>query len=282
MAFGIVRRLILDVAAQLPLASDPGDIWSRWEVGGVPAGAALAPALLARVEEYRWRRGLPVAPAVGAAPLFEQPASDAAPPAPVAEPTPSDLAYLDLCIADRARSTALGLPLLPPAELPPSLLRALLLDIAAQDMALVGDGGGRAGDMAHAIDTLLAGPASASIDLCAQRYSASLQAIGILGEAAAEAVAGHDWLAVTALLAAASGAGLSRVAAALLAADDAAITAAMAALGVSADGAAPLIDALADVPGRPDRAAAALVADTAGSTAAMVAARASHLRGLGA
>lgn len=286
IALGLAQRLVLGLATALPLAGEPADIWGRWESTGLPGSSVLAPALLARVEEFRWRRNLPLAPAEPAAPLFQhQPrASDPDPAGPLAasEPDVAEAAYLRLRIADGARTTAIGQPLLLPTELSPAPLRALLLDIAAQDLALVGDGAGRAADMAHAIDALLGATGAGSIDDAARRYCAALHDSGTLAEAATGAVARRDWLAVVALLTARSGGGFSRVAAGLLAARDDQIVSALATIAVETAAAGPLLDALADVPGRPGRHGTALPSDQHCDTMAAVEARAAHLRDRGA
>jgi hypothetical protein len=282
LALGIAERLVLGLAEHLPLASEGAEIWARWATGGLPASAAVAPVLMARVEEFRWRRMPSFVPAHPGAAIVPAPATALATAPGEAEPTETELAYLAMRIADAARSNALGQPLLPPGELPAATLRALLLDIAAQDLALVGDGGGRAGDMAQAIDAILSAGSSGSIDEAARRYLAGLQAIGIVPEAAKAALDRCDWLAVTALLAAVTGGSFARVAAALLAAKDHQILAAVALLGVKPEHAGPLIDALADVPARLDVHAADILPDGRSDTAAAVTARAAHLRDRGA
>lgn len=286
LALGLAQRLVQGLAAALPLASEAKDIWARWETGGMPDSAALAPSLMARAEEYRWRRHQPQAFAVAAAPLFQPRIEivDAVIAASEvdAEPSEVEAAYLHLRVADGRRSNAIGQPLLLHSELPPAALRALMLDIAAQDLALIGDGQGRAADLAHAIDGVLAAHGTDSIDTAAHRYHAALQADQAVGEAAAVALARRDWLAVVALLSAAERAGFSRVAAALLASNDAQIVTALRRIGVDVAAAGPLLDALADVPGRPDHGLLPATGNIGQNTMTAVAARAAQLRENGA
>jgi hypothetical protein len=246
--------------------------------------------LLARVEEYRWRRMVGSPPAAAPVPLFapaepssaiirideeEAPDDPGAPP-----PITSEAPYLALRIADSARRDAFGMPLLPPAELPVGLRRALLLDLAAQDLALAGEDGERARQLALAIDAQSAGEAATTIDRAARDYHHVLAAQGLIGAAASAAMARRDWLAVLALLAADHDIGFSAMAAALLAADDAAVLAATARLGVAAADASALLDALAEVPARPVAPHLPRAAEDRGAdTVTAVAARAQALRG---
>ncbi len=262
LALGMARRLVLALAVPMPLLTPPDQLWARWESDGIPAAGALAPVLLARVEEYRWRRMLPSPVADVAAPLFAGLRAETLPIASVGTDAevaaipavPGDdaaeAAYLALRIADGARRDALGMPLLPPAELRPALRRTLMLDLAAQDLALAGDGDGRAAELAAAIDAHCTGAPPPSIDTAARRYHAVMAERGQLGTAGGAAIARGDWLALVALLAAAQDSGFAATAAALLAASDDAIVAALARLEIDAGAAAPLLDALAEVPAR--------------------------------
>lgn len=283
LALGLTARLVLHAAKLLPLASEPEDIWARWEVAGLPASAALAPALFARVEEFRWRWHQPQVPALAATPLFQPQSAglDTAIAAPLADMPLSGVesAYLQLRVADGLRTNAIGQPLLLPHELPPAALRALMLDLAAQDLTLIGDGQGRAADLARAIDNALATSAPDAIDVAARRYCDALGAANLTGEAAFAAISRRDWLAVVALVSGAQGAGFSRTAAALLAASDAQIVAALGEIGIASVDAGPLLDALADVTGRPDTTALSTPGEQNHDTLAAVAARATQLRG---
>lgn len=283
LAFGLLRRLILDLAGRLPLASDGEAIWAAWEANGVPDAEILVPAVMARVEEYRWRRMIPAPIADVPMSLFHH--SDAR----VAdEPvlmdgfedltTKTDQAYLALRIADAARSDAMGQPLLPPNELGTDLLRGVLLDIAAQDLALTGDGGARAGDLAAAVETVLTEVANdASINQAAGHYAAAVDDAGFIAEIGRAAIADRDWLALVALVASRLDIGFASAAAALIAAEDGETMALLTSMGMDAVSVAPLLDALAELPVRPHR-ARTVRAGQPGCTAAEISAREALLR----
>jgi hypothetical protein len=272
LALGIAGRLVTRMAANLPLAGQPETIWRVWEGAGVPSAAALAPVILARVEEYRWRRMVAAPPSEPTLALFAgDAAGDAAPvPPPAPPPVPDsaehaamDVAYLALRIADAQRSDPFGMPELLPGELPAAVRRALLLDIAAQDLALAPDPAARAGTVAAAVEDALQHPAGPGIDVAARDFTASVDATGQAAAMLDEAVTRHDWLAVIAYLAAKHDACFSAMAASLVAAEEGATSAACAAVGISRRAIGPLLDSLAEVPARPRFAGLPLASATA-------------------
>jgi hypothetical protein len=276
LAFGLLRRLIADLAGRLPLASDRDAIWTIWEANGVPDAEVVVPAVMARVEEYRWRRMISAPIAEVPMSLFIHSDTDSAPEPVVidgtADLTPEvDGAYLALRIADAARSDAMGQPLLPPSELNADLLRGLLLDIAAQDLALTGDGGTRAGDLAAAVDTVLADVAHGSINEAARRYAAAVLEAGLVAEIGRAAISDRDWLALVALVSSRLSTGFAPAAAALIAADDREALALLADMGMDAACSAPLLDALAELPARPQRGATLRSAQLGGAVADLAA-----------
>lgn len=285
LALGIAQRLVLELAAQLPLGMDGAEIWARWESEGLPSGHRLVPPLLARVEEHRWRRQAAILAAEPPVPLFQHGglAPDAVIDIPqeAADPNAIDAAYLALRIADGARVSAMGQPLLLAAEVPLAVERALLLDLAAEDMAAAGHDNVRAADLAKAIDAISAARCASPIESAAQSYHAAATELGLLGDVARVALGRRDWLAVIALLAAELRTGFSQMSSMLLTSDDDRLRVALAMIGVEAADAGPLLDALADVPGRPvpnvQRGSIGIEA----ATMAAVTARAANLRGRG-
>lgn len=286
LALGIAQRLVSELAEKLPIAIHSDAIWARWEAQGMPSGQLLAPSLLARVEEHRWRRQASALTAEPPVPLFQigGPAPDAMIdiPAELVEQSPIDAAYLALRIADGARVSAMGQPLLLSAELSLQIERALLLDLAAEEIAADEPDKGRAAELAKAIDAVSQTRGVAPIDLASRAYHSAARNSGLLGYVASAAVARRDWLVVIALLSAELGAGFSRVSALLLAMDDDRLCAALSMIGVAAPDSGPLLDALADVPGRP--LGRPVLDDQSGqaATLAAVAARAANLRDRGA
>lgn len=289
LALGVTRRLVLDLARSLPLLTEAEALWSVWESGGMPSARLIAPAVMARVEEFRWRRA-PLAPAPDALPpLFASAPGDAAPvivdevemakadeeKQHVDGPGLEDV-YLALRIADGLRCDAFDRPVLMPAELGPDVLRALLLDIAAQDLAGDDSPADRAGPLATTIDALVAQWSDADIDRTAAAFLAVLDADELRADACASALARGDWLAVIAVVAAGSGLGFSRAAAAMSGASDQALAEIFGALGVPVASLPPLLDVMAALPGR---APLATSPDQIGSQAAALAARAEMLRG---
>lgn len=262
LALGIVGRLVTRMAGTLPLATPPGAIWAVWEGAGVPSAALLAPLVLARVEEYRWRRMVrpPVAePLLALFPGADNdgdsvPVPTSIPAMPVpdsAEHAAMDVAYLALRIADAQRSDAFGMPELLPSELPEPVRRALLLDIAAQDLALANDPSARASAVAAAVEAALKNAVTSDIDIAARDYAVSVDATGNAAELLDNAVTRHDWLGVTAYLAAKYEMPFSVTAASLVGQDEAATSALCAAVGMPRRAIGILLDALAEVPARP-------------------------------
>jgi hypothetical protein len=283
LALGVARRLVHLLAAQLPLKTPIDSIWARWERAGLPSATLLAPAVFARVEEYRWRRMM-TGPLHDPLPgLFAETAGkrrshgvpagiDAARAATV------DAALLALRIVDGGRSDAFGLPLLLPAELPPLALRALLFDTGAQDLAQAADMNSRAPDIAAAVERVIAGFAECPVDAAAHSFVAALEQADLLTIASADAMARHDWLAVIAVVAAKAGLRFAEAAAALVAADEGAVLAFFTALGLDAGAVAPLLDSLAEIPGRPCAVEPPLPAPASEDLVRAVAARAEALR----
>ena len=263
LALGISGRLITRMATMLPLVGQPAAIWAAWETGGVPSAGILAPVILARLEEYRWRRMVPAPIAEptlalfgagdgerGTIPLPRPAAAELVEhdsPAQVAV----DMAYLALRIADAQRSDPFGMPELLPEELSMPVHRALLLDIAAQDLALAQDPAARAPQVAAAVEAALGATRLSGIDSAALSFARSIDTAEDSTGLLCAAVARHDWLAIVAVLAAKNQIGFSMMAASLVAADEAAIVAACAAINLPRSAVGPLLDALAEVPARP-------------------------------
>jgi hypothetical protein len=272
LALGIVARLVVRIGTGLPLIAQPGAVWALWESTGVPSAALLAPSVLARVEEYRWRRMVRAPASQPLLALFpgsdsDSDSSGAPPPVPAVPVTDSaehaamDVAYLALRIADAQRSDPFGMPEVLPQELPEAARRALLLDIAAQDLALADNPSARAGEVAAAVEAALQTPHISGIDTATRDFAASVDATGEAPELLAAAVLRHDWLAVTAYLAAKYDTPFSVTAASLVGQDEAATSAACAAVGMPRRAIGALLDALAEVPARPHFSAAS-VAET--------------------
>jgi hypothetical protein len=261
-AIGLARRVMCDHAAALPLQAAPETIWERWEADGFPAAAALAPYLLARVEEYRWRR-IKTGTEPDIPPLFVQAKSpdgaitllddSAITQREEGEIDPAELcdaAYLQLRLADGERLDGLGQPLLASSELPAAIRRSLFLDLAAQDLALFPTTPDRAAQLAQAIDgQMTIGPQS-PVDAAARAYCQAMEAASLRSEAASAAIARHDWLALIALLAGRFNHSFLRTAGALIASSDQQLIEVAADIGVSAAQVVPLLDSLAALPGR--------------------------------
>lgn len=262
LAIGVTARLVVRMGALLPLSSGAGAVWAHWESTGVPSAALLAPPVLARVEEYRWRRIVRMPASQPLLALFPDTGNDddsmtPAPSAPQvavpdsAEHAAIDVAYLALRIADAQRSDPYAMPEILPHELPDAARRSLLLDIAAQDLAFADDPSARASAVAAAVETALHAPVVADIDTAARDYAACLDNSGEAAELLTAAVLRHDWLAVIAYLAAKYETPFGMTAACLVGQDEAATSAACAAVGMQRRAIGALLDALAEVPARP-------------------------------
>jgi hypothetical protein len=189
-----------------------------------------------------------------------------------------DAAMLALRVADGQRSDAFGLPLLLPAELPAPARRALLFDLGAQDLAQANDLNARAPAIAQAVERVMADLAESAIDNAAQAYVDALESTGLLAVASADAIARHDWLAVIAVVAVRSGWRFSDAAAALVAADEPAVEQFFVELGLEMTAVTPLLDSLAEIPGRPANGDLPPPAPASEDLVQAVAARANALR----
>lgn len=283
MSLGIARRLVHMIAGQMPLKTDIASIWARWEATGIPSAPLLAPSIFARVEEYRWRRmmtGPLHDPLPGLfADMVGKRRSAAVPEGTAAEAAAAvDAALLALRIADGARSDAFGLPLLLPNELPQASLRALLFDTGAQDLAQAGDLDSRATEIAAAVERAQGDHGQSQIDAAARGYTAALEQAELLVMATTDAIARHDWLAVIAVAAAKAQLRFAEAAAALVAADEDVLRQFFVALGLSPAATSPLLDSIAEIPGRPGTALAESAATDSEDIVMAVAARAESLR----
>jgi hypothetical protein len=256
LALGIARRLVFQLASGLPLKTPVTSIWARWESAGLPSAALLAPSIFARVEEYRWRRMM-TGPLHDPLPgLFAESSSKrrgSAVPTGIdaAHSAAIDAALLDLRIVDGGRSDPFGLPLLLPPELPQPALRALLFDTGAQDLAQAGDMNSRSPEIAAAVEQVLASHTACPIDAASRAYVVALEQGDFLAPATANAISRHDWLAVIAVAAIKGQRCFADTAALLVAADEAVVQRFFVALGLTADAVTPLLDSLAEIPGRP-------------------------------
>lgn len=283
LGLGITRRLVQMLAAELPLKTPVTSIWAHWESVGLPSAAALAPAIFARVEEYRWRRMM-TGPLHDPLPgLFADASgkrrSSAVPPG--VEPARAavvDAALLALRVADGRRSDAFGLPLLLASELPVAARRALLFDLGAQDLAQANDLNARAPAIAQAVERVMADLADCPADSAARAYVNALETTDLLAAAMADAIARHDWLAVIAVVAVRSGWRIADAAAALVAADELAVLQFFTGLGLEPGAITPLLDSLAEIPGRPTNATLPPPVPASEDLAQAVAARANALR----
>ncbi len=248
LSLGIARRLIVDVAARLDPDIDPARLWSEWLRGGLPCAGRLAGLCFARAEEHRWR---------------EQSAQRASPPPMPSEPgativdapVPGDVlsdvdrAYLGLQIADRRRFDALGNPALAAAEVDGETFRALLLDIAAWRLAEVSKDRKRAAELGDAVRSATGHQAEETgVTQAGAAYYAILGAQA--PDAAAAAIARHDWPTLIALAAAAHHRTYDDMAIALLTAEAAALPSLLARLRLDHSALAPLEASLAMLPAR--------------------------------
>lgn len=226
LSLGIARRLVADVAARLDAGIDPAALWHDWLRGGLPGGDRLAIACFARAEEHRWREQAAQRAVSQQMPDIESDdADDAAVPVAGAPLSDVERAFLSLQIADRRRFDAQGGPGIAVADLDPELLRALLLDISAWRLVQAGKDDRLAERLGDAARLALAGQADEpGIDGAARAYHDLLAAdAAALPDAAATAIARHDWPTLIALAAAAHRRPYGDMALALLAAETAAL-----------------------------------------------------------
>lgn len=248
LSLGIARRLVIDVAAWLDPVIDANGLWEEWLRDGLPHADRIAGICFARAEEHRWREQS--AERAGAPPILAEP-DDAVVEAPVAgEPlSDADRAYLALRIADRRRFDALGQPALAIADVDGEIFKLLLLDVAAWRLAEVSTDRDRAAKLGDAVraaterqaaDPGIAGAGRDYFDLLG----------AALPDAAAAAIARHDWPALIALAAAAHCRSYDDMALALLTAESAALPSLLAPLRLDQAALAPLEASLAMLPAR--------------------------------
>lgn len=254
LSLGIARRLVADAAAALGETVDIAQLWNDWLDGGLPTAARLAAPCFARAEEHRWREYSAmrtIAPVVATAEASDE--GVAAPPVetPGPENTPeADRAYLALQIADRRRFDRHGHPRIMIADLDADLLRALLRDIAAWRTMQPGPDGISAAGPDDLIERALDRRALPDgLDRAAVDYHASLTAAEA-ADAAATAIARHDWLALIALAAVGNRRTYSDMALALVSAEPAALPALLAPLRLDLTSLAPLEASLTALPDR--------------------------------
>lgn len=252
LSLGIARRLVGNAAARLDTAIDSDALWQDWLHGGLPGATALAAPCFARAEEHRWRQQSALRASPLPRPDIENSVDSAAVPAPDEAPNAVEQAYLALRIADRRRFDALGNPAIALADLDPDLLRALMLDIAAWRLVALGKDPACAAELGEKIRAAL-GERRAGIDAAAAAYHAALaEASGAAGvaDAAALAIARHDWTVLVALAAVADHRRYSDMALGLLAAETAALPSLLAPLRIDRAALAPLEASLAMLPAR--------------------------------
>lgn len=248
LSLGIARRLVVDVAARLDPAIDPAGLWNAWLRGGLPCAARLAGICFARAEEHRWRDQS--AQRSSPPPILSEPATSSV-EAPMVGEALSDVerAYLALQIADRRRFDALGNPALAVADIGEEIFRALLLDIAAWRLAEVSKDEKRARELGEAVraaterhghETGITGAGAA--------YGEALGAAR--PDAAAAAIARHDWPTLIALAAASHRRAYEDMAVALMTAETAALPSLLAPLRLDHAALAPLEASLAMLPAR--------------------------------
>ncbi len=222
LAAHMARRLTGDLLNRLGLIAVESEIWDRLRRGGMPFAGALAPHLLARVQEHRWRaladRAVPVAP-----------------PAP-GTPLPDDW-LLACAIADAQRHDADQAPLLAPADLPASLRLTLLTDLAAVSLSLVGANADDAKALSAAVEQAAASDFPPAME-------AVVAAAPVDPAATAHALADGNWPALIALIARLSGQGYCSACLWLTTSPPPVLRAALAGLGCP-DGAAMTLERLA-------------------------------------
>jgi hypothetical protein len=248
LSLGIARRMVVDVAARLDPAIDPVRLWDEWLAGGLPSAARLAGICFARAEEHRWREQS--AQRTSPPPLLSEPdaANDEGPAAGKAL-SDLDRAYLAVQIADRRRFDTLGNPAIALPDLDNEIFRTLLLDIAAWRLAEVSEDINRAAELGETVRTATERQAGENgITEAGRAYYAALGADA--GEAAAAAIARHDWPVLIALTAAAHRRDYADIALALLTAESAALPSLFAPLRLDHAALAPIEAALAMLPAR--------------------------------
>ena len=248
LSLGVARRLVADVAARLDPRIDPGLLWKEWLSGGLPCAARLAGICFARAEEHRWREqsGQRTSPP----PVLTEPEMTNADAPAASEPLSDvDRAYLALQIADRRRFDVLGNPALAVADLDGDTFRALLLDIAAWRLAEVSGDKRRAAELGDAVR--VATERQVHETGMAHAGHAYYEILGrALPEAAAAAIARHDWPTLIALAASAHRRAYDDMAITLLTADTAALPSLLAPLGLDHAALAPLEVSLVMLPAR--------------------------------
>ncbi len=275
LALGIARRLVAGVAVRLDTSIDPAALWQDWIESGIPGAERLAGPCFARGEEHRWREQSALRAAPPLVPAPEEVVGGAGEGGPLGESAPmtdADRGYLALQIADRRRTDALGNPCIAIADIDVDLFRTLLLDIAAWRLVELGKSEAEAVRLGDAVRSALAVQASeAGIDAAAAAWHRALEADGALAEAAALAIARHDWPALIGLAAAAHRRPYGRMALTLLTAETAALPSLLAPLRIDRTTLAPLEASLSLLPGRtisgsaaPDEDYAALLSARAG------------------
>lgn len=248
LSLGIARRLVIDVAARLDPGIDPGSLWEDWLRGGLPCATRLAGICFARAEEHRWREqsALRTSPP----PILSEPdLSNGEAPAVGAPLSDVDRAYLALQIADRRRFDALGNPALALADVDREIFRALLLDIAAWRLAELSGDKRRAAGLGEAVR--IATERQAVETGMAEAGQAYCEILGTaLPDAAATAIARHNWPTLIALAASAHRRTYDDMAMALLTAESATLPSLLSPLRLDHAAIAPLEASLAMLPAR--------------------------------
>jgi hypothetical protein len=247
LSLGIARRLVADVAVRLDGGINSDALWAEWMCGGIPGAARLAGHCFARAEEHRWREQSAQRNAV---PILSE-ADGATVDAPAADGILSDVdrAYLALQIADRRRFDARGNPALAVGDLDADIFRALLLDIAAWRLAEVSKDQGRAAELGEAVRGVVERQADeAGMAEAGAAYHAILG--DAVPDAAAAAIARHNWPVLIALAAAAHRRAYDDMALAMLTAEAAALPSLLAPLRLDRIALAPLEASLAMLPAR--------------------------------
>ena len=248
LSLGVARRLVVDVAARLDASIDTDALWSEWLRGGLPSAARLAGVCFARAEEHRWREHSAQrshAPLI----LFDVDAGHIDAAAGNAPLSDLDRAYLALQIADRRRFDALGNPGIAIGDVDSEIFRALLLDIAAWRLAEVSKDQSRSAQLGEAVRIASEKQACESgIEQAGRDYFEILGAE--LPDAAASAIARHDWPTLIALAAAAQRRGYEDMAITLLTAETAALPSLLAPLRLDHAALAPLEASLVMLPAR--------------------------------
>lgn len=248
LSLGVARRLVTDVAARLDPSIDPGRLWNEWLRGGLPCATRLAGICFARAEEHRWleqsaqRSSPPTIPSESAA--------GGASASTVGEPLSDvDQAYLALQIADRRRFDPLGNPTLAVADLDNDIFRALLLDVAAWRLTEVSGDQARSTELGERVRIAIERQAEEpGIERAGQAYYEILGAA--LPEAAAAAIARHNWPTLIALAAAAHRRAYNDMAITILTAETAALPSLFAPLRLDHAALAPLEASLVMLPAR--------------------------------